>query len=227
MKGKKSSTRVRRKTWYKITAPKLFNNQVLGESCVFDQRQLLNRKLKVNLMNLIGDPKKQHINIDFKIVELQGDKVKTDIVGYSMSNSAIKRFVRRGITRIDETIICETSDNKKLKIKPFLLTRTKVKSLKETILRKLLIDTLVVSVNKMAYDQFFESLISYKLQKSMRQVLNKITPLRSCEIRNISIPSEKEAAKRMIKPKKQEQKYEGKTEKEAGDTNAKTSDKQE
>jgi len=199
MKPKKSATRVRRKTWYTIIAPKLFNNQVLGESCVFDQRQLLGRKLRVNLMSLSGDPKKQNINIDFKITDLQGNKVKAEIVGYSMIASSIKRYVRRGATRIDETLICETSDNKKLKIKLFLLTRVHVKSSREKQLRKLLIESIVASVKKYTYEKFFDAIITYKLQRSVRQTLNKISPLRVCEVRSVTIASEKEAAKKLIK----------------------------
>lgn len=203
MKSKKSS-KVRKKRWYKIVAPKLFNNYIMGESCVYDQRELLGRHILVNMMNLSHDPKMQQMNVTFKISELGGDQVKTEIVGFSLVNSAIKRLVRRGCTRIDDIVICKTSDDKKIKIKPFLLTRTHIKSGKRSALRKLLIDTIVSNVHKMTYDQFIDSLVSFKFKKGLRSALGKISPLRACEIKDVSFASEKESSKKMIRPKKVE-----------------------
>lgn len=204
MKPKKV-IKVRKKHWYTIIAPKLFNNLVIGESYVYDQRELLGRYVTVNLMNLTHDPKTQHINIGFKINELKGDKVATEIVKFSVINSAIKRLVRRGSTRIDETLICETADHKNLKVKVFLVTKVHVQSSKASKLRKLLADFAIESVKKQTYEQFTEELVAFKFKREMKAVLNKLYPLRACEIRSVTFATEKDVSKRRAKPKKTEE----------------------
>jgi len=54
-----------KKKWVKIVAPQEFNNKELGESYVYDEKSLIGKKLQVNLMNVIGNPRKQNANLIF------------------------------------------------------------------------------------------------------------------------------------------------------------------
>jgi small subunit ribosomal protein S3Ae len=205
MKQKKV-VKVRKKHWFGIVAPNLFNNQLIGESLVYDQRELLNRNITVNLMNLTHDPKTQQINIGFKMSELKGDKVSTEVVHFQVLNSSIRRMVRRGSTRIDETMICETADHKHLIVKAFIVTKAHVQSSKATTLRKMMLDYTTDTIKKMTYEQFVESLVSFKLKKDIKAVLNKVYPIRACEIREFLFATEKDLQKRRPKPKAAEEK---------------------
>ena len=90
-----------KKQWYSIIAPKLFNNVVLGETLVYEPEKMVGKCLKQNLMNLTNDIKRQNINVNFEIVNVENGKAHTEIIGYNMVTSSVKRFVRRNVEKID------------------------------------------------------------------------------------------------------------------------------
>jgi len=116
--------KVMKKEWYPILAPKIFQNTVLGETPVFEPGQMLGKGLTMNLMNLTHDAKRQNININFEVVNVENGKAFTDVIGYSMVQSSIRRLVRKNIKKIDMSFSCKTLDNKNLQIKPLLITRS-------------------------------------------------------------------------------------------------------
>ena len=63
----KKLTKAKKKTWVKIHAPKIFNEQIIGETLVADSSLTIGKPITVNLMNLTGDIKKQQININDRI----------------------------------------------------------------------------------------------------------------------------------------------------------------
>ncbi|MBI3035503.1 hypothetical protein HYY71_04210 [Candidatus Woesearchaeota archaeon] len=103
--------KLKKKQWYPIIAPKQFDNVVLGETLVYEPGLMLGKTLSHSLMNLTNDMKRQNVNIHFKVVEIEGDKAKTSIIGYQIIPSSVKRFVRRASEKMDISFACETADN--------------------------------------------------------------------------------------------------------------------
>src|SRR3989338_9841714 len=87
--------KLKKKQWYPILAPKQFDNVVIGETLVAEPSAMIGKTLSHSLMNLTNDVRRQNVNIHFKIVEVEGDKAKTNITGYEIVPSSVKRFVRR------------------------------------------------------------------------------------------------------------------------------------
>ncbi len=179
--------KLKKKQWYPILAPKQFEDAVIGETLVYEPSQMLGKTLSHSLMNLTNDMKRQNINIHFKITEIEGDKAKTSIIGYQIIPSSVKRFVRRNSEKMDMSFNCETSDNVFLRVKPLIITRADVKGSIGAKLRNNAIAFLIKTIKKMTYDEILNELISRKLQDSMRQTLNKIYPIKVCEIRYLGI----------------------------------------
>src|SRR3989339_814793 len=61
----KAASKVKRKKWINVIAPKLFNNEIMGEIPVTEPKSLVGRCISVSLMGLIGDMKKQGTNVKF------------------------------------------------------------------------------------------------------------------------------------------------------------------
>ena len=179
--------KLKKKQWYPIIAPKQFGNVVLGETLVHEPRQMLGKTLSQSLMNLTNDQKKHNINIHFKVVEIDGSSAKTSITGYQIANSSVKRFVRRNSEKIDMAFNCETADNVFLRVKPLIVTRGDIKGSVAAKLRNSLADLVAKIVKKMTYDEVISNLIIHKLQDEIRSNLNKIYPLKICEIRYLGI----------------------------------------
>lgn len=180
-------TKLKKKQWYPILAPKQFDNVVLGESLVYEPQQMLGKTLSHSLMNLINDTKRQNISIHFRVVEVEGTNAKTNIVGYEIVPSSVKRFVRRASEKMDLSFNCETADDVFLRVKPLVITRSDVKGSIAAKMRNYIIAHLIRTIKKMKYEEFLGELISHKLQSEMRATLNKIYPVKVCEIRYAGI----------------------------------------
>ena len=180
-------TKLKKKQWYPIIAPKQFDNAVIGETLVNEPNQMLGKTLSHSLMNLTNDTKRQNINIHFKVVEVEGNNAKTSIIGYQIIPSSIKRFVRRNSEKMDMSFTCETSDNIFLRVKPLVITRGDVKGSIAAKLRNNIVSFLTKTIKKMTYDEIINDLISRKMQDIMRASFNKIYPLKVCEIRYLGV----------------------------------------
>ena len=179
--------KLKKKQWYPIIAPKQFEEVVLGETLVAEPQQMLGRTLSHSLMNLTNDVKRQNVNIHFKIVEVENNRAKTNIIGYEIVPSSIKRFVRRNSLKADLSFNCETSDNVLLRVKPLVITRANIKGSVAAKLRNNIIAFLTKTIKKMTYEEALNDLILHKLQNLMKSAFNKIYPLKACEIRYLGI----------------------------------------
>ena len=192
--------KVIKKEWYPILAPKIFQNVILGETPVYDPQQMIGKGITKNLMNLTNDVKRQNINIGFKIVGVQNGKAITDIVGYYMVQSSIRRMIRRNIEKIVMSFPCKTSDNKDLRVKPLLITRSATTGSVATKMRKNAQDFLVRYIGSVSYDNLINDLVDHKLQNSLRKILSKIYPLRVCEMKSLEVVSLEKKAEVEGKP---------------------------
>ena len=188
------SSKVKKKQWYPIVAPKQFEDAVIGETLVYDPGAMIGKTLSHNLMNLTNDIKRQNINIHFKVTELDGSKAKTAIIGYEIMPSSVKRFVRRNSEKIDLSFVCDTADNVLLRVKPLVVSRADVKGSVAAKLRHNVVNHLTKTIKKLKYDELINELISHKIQSEMRAILNKIYPVKVCEIRYLGIePGERKS----------------------------------
>ena len=179
--------KAKKKQWYSIVAPKQFENVVLGETLVTEPGLMMGKTLSHSLMNLTNDMKKQNINIHFKVTEIEGDKGKTSIIGYQIVPSSVKRLVRRNSEKMDLSFIAETSDNIILRVKPLVVTRGLVKGSVGAKMRNYVVQYLIKTIKKLTFDEFMNELITHKMQSTMRAALNKVYPLKVCEIRYAGI----------------------------------------
>ena len=200
--------KVLKKEWYPILAPKIFENTVLGETHVYDPEQMIGKGITQNLMSLTNDVKRQNININFKVFDVQNGKAFTNVIGYHMVQSSIKRLVRRNIEKIDMSFSCKTSDNKTSQIKPLLITRSDTTGSVAAKMRRTAKDFLVKYISLISYDNLISDLVTHKMQNELRKELNKIYPLRVCEIRSMEIVDleKKEEVKRKATVKKEQKK---------------------
>ena len=179
--------KLKKKQWCNIIAPMQFDNAVIGETLVYEPQQMIGKTLSHSLMNLSNDPKRQNINIHFKIVDIEDGKGKTSIIGYEIVHATVKRFMRRNSEKMDLSFNCETADNVFLRVKPIAIAKGSVKGSVAAKLRHSIISFLTKTIKKMNYNDVINDTITHKIQSAMRESLNKIYPLKVCEIRYIGI----------------------------------------
>jgi len=206
MAQERSTLKLKKKKWYQILAPKEFNEVIIGETPSLDPRLLIDRIVTVNLMDLTRDIKKQNINMRFKVTGLKENKALTEVIGYQTINTFIKRIIRRGRDNLHDSFVCKTSDEKNVRLKPLIITVNKTKGVVINSLIKALKVNLTEYVKKITYKELVNDLVSHKLQSSLKNSLKKIYPLRSLEIKEMLLETEKRVidkkeAKEKEKPK--------------------------
>jgi len=180
---KKTEVKRKKKIWVSILAPKQFNNIEIGETLCEEPKQLLGRNIDVNLMVLTNDPKKQNVKLKFKVKEVKGEKVEAEVIGYELNTSHVRRVVRRGSEKIDDSFLVETKDNIKYRIKPLLLTRYETK--------RSILSAIKVKMREIAVENFkkndsvamLNSIVSNSFQREAKDAIKKIYPIAICEVR--------------------------------------------
>ena len=184
--------KIKKKRWHQILAPKMFNEFIVGETLALNPETLIGKKLKVNLMNITRNAKNQNIDVTLKITQVVDGKAKTELCSYELLPASIKRMVRRGRDRVDQSFLIETTDNKKLNIKTFMLTRSNTTKKRSSALVKNAAALITKTAKSKNYDMFIMDIISHKLQRDIRDNLNKIYPLRTFEIKKVQMISKAE-----------------------------------
>ncbi|MBW3002838.1 hypothetical protein KY338_06785 [Candidatus Woesearchaeota archaeon] len=178
---------VKKKRWVPVIAPKLFNEKQIGEMHVEEPKNAVGRKLSVSMTTITGEPQKQNIMAKFLITSFAGEKLNTDMIGYRLNNAATKRLMRRNRSKIDDSIVFKTADDKKIRIKPLVVTRGRAQGGTKAALRKLMKDYLAKTIAKASFENLLREIINKKFQRALSDALRKIYPIAGSEIRNIEL----------------------------------------
>ncbi len=221
-KTAQTSAKVKKKLWFKLQAPKLFNNRVVGDTLAESPEKLNGRVVSLSLMNIMGDIKKQNNKVHLKVKEVKGETAFTEVSRYEVIPVALKRLVRKGKSRVDDSFVCKTSDNILVRIKPMMLVNSKLKGSIETALRERAASFIINYAKKSTYENLLRDIISTKFQRQVSGVCKKVYPVRMVEVKVLEVtsPTSKKAkvrkAKIVLEEKKEEPKQEeAKTENEA------------
>ena len=200
MADKKTTKKIikKKKKWVKIMAPKAFKEAILGESPVFESENLIGRTIKVNLMSLLKDPRKQNLSVSFKVTKIEGDVARTEAVGYEVLPSMIKRLVKRRKQKVEDSFVCKTKDGKKIRVKPLVIANSKVTKTVTTSIRAKLKFIFGTVFEKTTLEDFLIDMILGKSLLKLKDQIKKIYPVKTLEIKKISVSKDSVVA---INPK--------------------------
>lgn len=171
------------KKWYSILAPQEFKQIEIGETLTSSPNSLLGKTLKINLMQLTNDIKKQNVNITFKIIQIKDDKAFTEIKKYELLQMAVRRIISKEKNKLDSSFLCKTKDNIAIRLKPLLITKSKTKKSILSTLQNQTKKFLTENISKLSYSELIIYLINYKLQTQLKEHLKKIYPVSLFQIR--------------------------------------------
>lgn len=222
------------KRWYTIVSPQMFGSRPLGETVAAEDSSMIGRTIMVSLMNVTGDVKRQNANVIFEVDAVQNGVAQTKVKKMEINPASIRRMVRKAKDRIDMSFVCATNDNKAVRIKPFLISRGQAGGAALTVIRKLTEDVARVEVSKLSYEGFVNEVVTGRLQKMIRDRVNKVYPVKIVEIRMFEITTvekplppvptleeiETESSEEMTEEEKIEKKVKAKAEKEVEEIKA-------
>ncbi len=186
-RNKAAAVRRKKKKWFGIVVPKEFENKVIGETYATEPNEMVGRALKVNLMNILTDYRRQGINIRFKVVSVNDDNAVCKTVGYELLKSHSRRAVRKGTDKMDDSFVAETKDGLKMRVKPMIITRNRVSDAVVSDIRKKAEAYITEKFKEMEATDAFSTVIQTKLQRELKGSLVKTCPIGACEIRSLEL----------------------------------------
>jgi len=175
--------KVKKKKWFSIIAPPIFREAVVGEIFLYDSSEMKGRCITANMMNLTNNPRNQSINIKFRIYDVKEGKGVTQVLGAEMTPGSIKRLMRRGRTKVEDSFVVQTSDKKLVRIKPVIIANSLERQSVTAVIRKVLRSNVARLAIKITYDQLVEEIMGFKLQRHLGEQSSKVTRIRNSEIK--------------------------------------------
>ncbi len=173
----------KKKIWFTIVSPKEFGDFNIAETPAYEPNQLVGRVVKVSLMDLTGDAKKQNVQITFKINSVKEKTAHTELIRYELMPSYVRRLMRKERAKVEDSFVVQSKDNLKVRVKPFIITKAKTKRSVLTAIRKKTREIISDFLREQRYYDFVSEVISTKTQKSLREQLKKIYPIATLEFK--------------------------------------------
>jgi len=183
--------RQKKKKWFPIIAPEAFQSRVIGEVLLEDASVLMNRNVTVNMMQLMGDMKKQNVNVMFKVNDVKDGKAYTQAVKFEISPFSLKRLAKREKDKLSDSFVVKTADGKLVRIKTVMITNAMTNGAVLATLVKTCRAVCKEIVNKIKFEQLIIDLVVYKFQKEVRDSLHKVYPLRNFDIKVLELENKK------------------------------------
>ncbi|MDI6730875.1 MAG: hypothetical protein QMD06_04965 [Candidatus Altarchaeum sp.] len=181
--GKKDKWKLKKK--YKIILPENFGSKEMGLVISSDPGNLINRKIKYSIRDIIQDKQKQHVNVTFKICEVKGDRALTVFDALNIDRKYLMSRIIPGHSVIDQPYIVKLKDAD-LKLAVNVLTAHKIHtSQKGDMIKR--IPVVLDHYKEEEMHNFLELVISGRTNVEIFKNLKIIAPIRRVEIRNMAV----------------------------------------
>ena len=175
------------KEWYKLYAPRMFNQVELGETPSSEPSALMGRATEVTVHELTGDFSKMHIKIRFKVTDIKGLEAHTTFVGHDLTSDYVRRLTRRKRTKTDHVVDVRTKDGFLVRVKPMSITEQRIQAAQETAIRGILTKTLQGYAANVTVSELVKAIISGDLSRDLGQAAKVIIPIKRIEIRRSEV----------------------------------------
>jgi len=176
-----------KKKWYKIIAPKLFNEVEVGETPSIEAKLIEGKVVTANMFVLTDNMKRQNTEVRLLVERVEGEKAFTTPIGMKIIPTSIKRLVRKGKSRLDQAMRGITKDDKVVMVKTLFITKNIVKGSVFSGLQNYSRAFLMKAIQDFTYEELTTKIVTGELQKELREKLSKIYPLKICEIKEFKL----------------------------------------
>ena len=140
---------------------------------------LVGRPYEVMQSDLDGDFSKMHVKIKFRIKDVVGNDALTEFVGHDVMKDFVRRQIRRDRGKVDDTIDVVTDDGFFIRIKPFIVTRSRVKGSQKQETRSVARNEVITFCAKATWIGVQQALLDGSLEERVTKAVSKIQPVRA------------------------------------------------
>ncbi len=185
--GRKVKDKWKAKEWYKIHAPRMFNESEIGETPSADPEFVIGRTVEVTVQDLTGDFSKMHIKLKFKVDSVDGYDAKTVFVGHDLTSDYVRRLTRRRKTKTDHVVDITTKDGFVYRIKTMSIAERRIQSSQEEGMRAVIGETLVQIGKEKTLSEIVKDIVSGDLAKDLARACRVVIPIKRIEIRKSEV----------------------------------------
>lgn len=179
--------KVKRKFPVQVKAPEAFNSVSLGHSSVTDLASFVGKTLKINLMYVTKNVRNQNVRLAFKVSEVNSGVASTEVVSYEQIPYYLNRFVKTGSDLVNDSVVCTSRDGKKLRVKPFMITKKNTSGMVLSSVRAKARELIEKDVASKTAEEFIHSVTTGKIQIGFRNEIKKIFPLKAFEFKKVVV----------------------------------------
>jgi small subunit ribosomal protein S3Ae len=191
MAGKQAARKVKdkwkAKEWYKVHAPKMFNEAEIGETPSADPEYVIGRTVEVTVQDLTGDFSKMHIKLKFKVNATEGSDAKTVFIGHDLTSDYVRRLTRRRKTKTDHVVDFYTKDGFKYRVKTMSIADRRIQSSQEEGMRAIISQTLTEMGKEMTLSEVVKAIISGTLSRDLAKACHVVIPIKRIEVRKSEV----------------------------------------
>ena len=137
IKKRKTVDTWKKKEWYTIAAPKVFEEKEIGTTIASDEKSLANRILNVPLREVTGNMNHQYVKLRLRVSEIKGKTAHTVMEGFELVPEYLRRNIRRHRSIVKLVKDGTTKDGVKIRITAYVFTGRKVDTTKKDEIRKI------------------------------------------------------------------------------------------
>ena len=182
-----TKTKTKKKTWFPISSPAVFGTRGIGETYVLDPAAVVGRKLRVNLKDLTGSVRDQHVYVRFKVVGKENSALQTTVIGYELAPAYVKRMVRKNADRIDGVVSIKSKEGEEVVLKMMITTLGKTQRSVRTALRAGLVSILKSELGRGDFSSFVGQIVNSRIRLNWKKALSKVYPVRDVAIRSMKV----------------------------------------
>lgn len=198
--GRKVKDKWKAKEWYKVHAPRMFNEAEIGETPSADPEYVLGRTAEVTVQDLTGDFSKMHIKLKFKVTSVDGYDAKTSFIGHDLTSDYVRRLTRRRKTKTDHVVDVITKDGFTYRIKTMSIAERRIQSSQEDGMRRIIAETLVAIGQEKTLSEIVKDIVSGDLAKDLARACRVVIPIKRIEIRKSEVLASGEGEPESIIP---------------------------
>ena len=185
--GRKVKDKWKAKEWFKVRAPRMFNETEIGETPSADPAYLIGRTSEVTVQDLTGDMSKMHIKLRFRINDVEGYDAKTVFIGHDLTVDYVRRLTRRKKTKTDHVVDIVTKDGFTMRLKTMSIAEKRIQTSQEEGMRRIIADTLIEMGKEMTVADIVKEIVSGELPKNLAKACRVVVPIKRIEIRRSEI----------------------------------------
>ncbi|WOV92419.1 MAG: 30S ribosomal protein S3ae [Candidatus Nitrosoabyssus spongiisocia] len=178
----------REKRWVTIQAPDAFNNIDIGYVPITSDKGAIGRVLEVTLHDIVkGDISQNQYKIYFQISKVEGEIAYTIFKQYEYAKEFLRSLVRRGSSKVNFILECETKDGYIFRIKVILLTHRPLNTSRKHALRLIAKEIMEKTIPGMTIDQFVQAACYGKINSDIMAAAKKIIRIRHVGLEKVKL----------------------------------------